>query len=548
MEETNKFQDEVRDICGKYVALVDNPAIFTQEHIQKMKNGIRERVEPLLLAQKPKVMVYGIYNSGKSTLVNAICRREVAEVADRPMTSQIAEYDEGRYILIDSPGINAPIQHEEIADNNLRGCHIILFVISSKGIFEDQINYLKMLELIKKGLPFYIVLNERGAVLPPKEKGEKLREQAEREHREELNAIKRKIIKNLIKESGDEKIGEKYDVIVLNAKRAWNGIIKQNKQLYQKSNVSTLIDRIGNVLEGRGALKQLLAPLSALEEMIDESECILLTQTIGQDFAVKRRILCKEITLFREKILTDVKMIVERQFDSLYRGRLNKSVEDIDKVWEETYREIESSYRNLMIPLNKHMRESFSDLNLNIDDRCNVNIVREEAKKHEEYGRTDSSSGSRIGNRGILNEGQQFRETSEASAKKSVSGQGSDILSSFMKIILNALKSKHKKEREEYERLIREVEGFNNETSDRVEEEIRRRQDARTEVHSTIDKMSRQYRMELSKDMDEKFDKVLSIIDSAIQIKGQRDKKISDIRTEYKNLKSRIFDLRRRIG
>ena len=123
---------------------------------------IEESVLNLLDIEKPKVMVYGIYNSGKSTLINSLCRSEVAEMADRPMTDRISEYDRGDYYLIDSPGVDAPIEHEHVTEEYLSKCHVILFVISSKGVFEDRTNYQKLAKLIEKDIPFIIVLNERG--------------------------------------------------------------------------------------------------------------------------------------------------------------------------------------------------------------------------------------------------------------------------------------------------------------------------------------------------------------------------------------------------
>ena len=51
---------------------------------------IDDTVKNLLNFDKPKVMVYGIYNSGKSTLINALMKQEVAEMADRPMTDRIS--------------------------------------------------------------------------------------------------------------------------------------------------------------------------------------------------------------------------------------------------------------------------------------------------------------------------------------------------------------------------------------------------------------------------------------------------------------------------
>ena len=92
---------EVPEECAYCVSQIDNT------------------VKNLLDFDKPKVMVYGIYNSGKSTLINALMRQEVAEMADRPMTNQISEFDRNEYVLVDTPGIDAPIAHEMVTNEFL---------------------------------------------------------------------------------------------------------------------------------------------------------------------------------------------------------------------------------------------------------------------------------------------------------------------------------------------------------------------------------------------------------------------------------------------
>ena len=159
MEE--KVMEKKRDAASRLNGVAQDFVRFAGEEFADDFSYFSEKTEEnvisLLDVGKPKVMVYGIYNSGKSTLINSLCREEVAETADRPMTAQIAEYDRGDYCLVDSPGVNAPIQHEIVTEDYVNKCHIILFVISSKGLFEDRANYEKLAKLIAKEIPFVIV-------------------------------------------------------------------------------------------------------------------------------------------------------------------------------------------------------------------------------------------------------------------------------------------------------------------------------------------------------------------------------------------------------
>ena len=207
------YADQLGGIANEFIKFIEKE--FTDYNTYFI-DKINKNVVSLLNVEKPKVMVYGIYNSGKSTLINSLCKEEVAEMADRPTTDKISEYDRGDYYLIDSPGVDAPIEHELVTEEYLNKCHVILFVISSKGIFEDRENYKKLENLIAKDIPFIIVLNERGTAVG-KDWTEERKKQAKFDYDQEIKIIQYKIIQNLIQESNNKNIAEKYEVVVVNA-------------------------------------------------------------------------------------------------------------------------------------------------------------------------------------------------------------------------------------------------------------------------------------------------------------------------------------------
>lgn len=118
------LQNKKRDISSRISDIANSFNDFVvlefPDFAASFGEKIDENVLKLLTVEKPKVMVYGIYNSGKSTLINALCKEEVAEMADRPMTDQITEYDRGDYVLVDSPGVDAPIQHELVTEEHIK--------------------------------------------------------------------------------------------------------------------------------------------------------------------------------------------------------------------------------------------------------------------------------------------------------------------------------------------------------------------------------------------------------------------------------------------
>lgn len=537
MNRNEQYKNELLKIAQSIYFESQQSGIFDDEEIREIQNYYVEKVKPLLNSKKPKVMVYGIYNSGKSTLVNAICKAKVAEVADRPMTDTVTEYDTGKYLLVDSPGVNAPIEHEEIADKHLEGCHIILFVISSKGIFEDRVNYEKMYALIKKDIPFYIVLNDRGFALPKKETdptGEK-RVKAIKEHKEELNRIKRKIIANLITISGDSKIADKYEVIVLNAKRAWLGIEKNKPVLVENSQIQNLTNRIDYILDGNGALKQLLAPVSMLEQQLAQIETRMLKDKLkDEDFAVKRNTVENKLNVITESFLSSIHMHAEKHMDEIYASILQGTEYDVENIWIEICNDVEENYKIHMMPLVKYLSENFEGLackfdtkariigsNYAITDEANFDFNNQPQKRNQQRNPID------------------YRRDMGVQVQNS--GGGSKTL--FQKIC-NIFKSNAKKEQERFEQLSNEVAAYNREAEYRVQEESRRRQDARAEAKSCIDAMAKEMRNYVRLMLSEAKDEIMNGLDNMIAEYNDEMDAAKEFLNKFKEIRNQLRILR----
>ncbi|WP_289048513.1 GTPase [uncultured Psychrobacter sp.] len=108
-----------------------------------------------------KIMVYGVYNAGKSTLINAMAGEDVAEVGDIPVTATIAEYTCGSYKIIDTPGIDAPVEHEKITMQEMLKADAIIFVVNPIGVVEEQKTLNAMLELMANNKKVFLVFNEK---------------------------------------------------------------------------------------------------------------------------------------------------------------------------------------------------------------------------------------------------------------------------------------------------------------------------------------------------------------------------------------------------
>lgn len=100
---------------------------------------------------KPQIMFFGLYNAGKSSLLNELLRDDVAKVADVPTTDHVDYYNWRGYTIADTPGVGAPIEHEEVTNEAIRKSDVVLFVMTNAGSFEKKENYVRMKDIIDAG-------------------------------------------------------------------------------------------------------------------------------------------------------------------------------------------------------------------------------------------------------------------------------------------------------------------------------------------------------------------------------------------------------------
>ncbi|CAD6559606.1 GTPase Der [Paraburkholderia hiiakae] len=108
--------------------------------------------------QKIHVMLFGAYNAGKSTLINALVGREVAKAGDVPTTDVVDFHEWDGHMLLDTPGVNAPIAHEEISLEQLQRADLIVFVLRQEDQDASDIMN-RIFELLEQNRPIFIVLN-----------------------------------------------------------------------------------------------------------------------------------------------------------------------------------------------------------------------------------------------------------------------------------------------------------------------------------------------------------------------------------------------------
>jgi len=174
-----------------------------------------------------QIMLYGAYNAGKSTLVNTLLGRYEAKENDIPTTDSVDVYNWGGFHLLDTPGVNAPIEHENITQEQVKRSAAMLFVIR-EGDQDAKDVYERLFSMLKQDKKVFIVLNHQLSNADDK-----------------IRAVKKinEIISTLAPDYNvsNEKIG-KISIFPMNVRTAYNGRLKAHEKLLEHSGYNGFIN------------------------------------------------------------------------------------------------------------------------------------------------------------------------------------------------------------------------------------------------------------------------------------------------------------------
>lgn len=228
--------------------------------------GIENLYEKVRTA-KPEIMFYGIYNAGKSSVLNELLGRDEAKVDDIPTTDKINSYEWNGYKIVDTPGVDAPVEHERVTEAHLEQADVVLFVISAEGSHEYLENYRRLKSIADRGKKIIIVLNDKEGKLGGQDKGYNQLTEEQRQAAAELGEVKRKVAANCRAVGlGDSD----YVIVEVNAKRAKNGRLKNQELLIERSNIRALENIIFSELKRMPTFDVLRRTVFEIEQHLDK--------------------------------------------------------------------------------------------------------------------------------------------------------------------------------------------------------------------------------------------------------------------------------------
>ena len=217
--------EAARPPLARYLPAVD---LETTEELLADRSG----------ATKPRVMVFGTYNAGKSTLINAMVGAEVARVADQPETDKVTTYPWRGFLLDDTPGIDAPIAHEHVTREHIDTCDAVRFVLATDGTLEEQRSIDEIVKLVRANKPLRIILNNKSGFKP--------------DDQDFLN-LRDRLIANLRRAApGIEDIETRAPIRLVNAASGLKGRLEGKNNLLERSGLEALEADIVDFCAGTG--------------------------------------------------------------------------------------------------------------------------------------------------------------------------------------------------------------------------------------------------------------------------------------------------------
>ncbi|OBX50249.1 GTPase [Moraxella nonliquefaciens] len=349
-------------------ALTDSDILNSDRYHELLHRFDKKKANPEL-----SIMVYGVYNAGKSTFINALLGQESAPVGDVPLTHKVDSYPYKNYTIQDTPGIDAPKEHEQVTDGQLEKVDAVLFVVNPSGVAEEKDTLDKLIFLFKKHKKVFLIFNEKTPF--SEEDFIKIKDQT------------RKRLQDIALEHGiKEEILKDIPIFKINAKTALKGKLEDKPKLVEHSGINLLekelnkfIDEIINNNEVYHSLKSSLADfiddnIETLQKRCDNNikkQYDNLVKEIYQDRTLLLNSTKSRINRLQSQLSDNIKTWLrdnpksaEQQIENWVNSNINVLHEDVSYDFESLAAKLQSQIEDVQVSLPQLSQEDIGKVEI----------------------------------------------------------------------------------------------------------------------------------------------------------------------------------------
>lgn len=532
------YKKQVKDLKNRFTVVCKD---YKEENwIQK----IDFEIENQLQKYTPSLMFYGVYNAGKSSLINALVGKEIAKVGDIPTTASIQRIDWNGFTLVDTPGIVANDEHTEIAEQEIKRNDIILFVVDDLGTFENRAVSTAILKIIQTEKPLIIVVNQKQASM----KGSEAKKQVTTKIIENIKTLAYKQgMKN------PEEITKAFDMLSVNAKAAfvaktqYNSDSDEFKMLWNASEIEdlmSLIERQLKKLQGINLIKPAIMILKqAIEEIKQQLEGAI---AIGTDAAYQnslREIQTKKANLYKNIVLmgkNEINAYGDKIYAAIMQGNNN---EELGQVLQQKLQKI---IKDQFESMNLQLENSLNLYEANLEAANNIDI---HAIKNIKFELPETEGGSGKDFWDALTELTlmssklpKFPIETTVPPIVPITGTPIPLLIPIITTIIDLLKNKKKQEQEK-ERLQESIDAHNEKIQAAINEKIAMIFEINNKIRTEITKLEQSYVQTAEMLVNQAFQEMVKELDEIFHIKKQENKKLERDIDTLKALHKHIYNI-----
>ncbi|ENV18703.1 MULTISPECIES: GTPase [Acinetobacter] len=306
---------QIKELFATYEQI--KSMVAEHSYMQQSFSAIQNMFEDKKNKPDANIMIYGVYNAGKSTLINALVGKEVAATGDIPLTDKVTEYSCRNYMILDTPGIDAPKEHENVTKEQLEKADAVVFVVNPLGVVEEAKTLAVLMDLFVNRKKVFLVFNEKNQLTETdfiqlkNQTRERLQELADEHH-----------LKNILKD---------IPIIKINAQMALMGKLKDKEKLVEISGYSEFEKQLDEFITNISQkdiyirLKNnldlfLIENIKIIEEQ-SNSEIVKqydrLISNLSKDKLDTRQVLAKRIELNKKELYENVKSWIYSEAENI---------------------------------------------------------------------------------------------------------------------------------------------------------------------------------------------------------------------------------------